>query len=144
MCNTLHWNLIVHQANCQHLLASTVNDPQSIIRWSFLLGLIALTILLGVIAYILIRNRLIKQLDNTRSMFRDLCRAHDLNKTQVKLLQRLAGTLPLTSPSALFVDSSLWRIPDDGKGARGLTTREWEKLQIVRRVLFMPPAVKPS
>jgi hypothetical protein len=142
-------NLII---NCDFLLrclsqtqlqAAWGGSSHSPMSWVFFLLAIGLTVLLGVIVYWRFREELSARLDNSHFMFRELCKAHDLNGSQCKLLQRLAGGLKLANPNSLFVDSSLWQIPEDGPGGKGLTKREWDRLLVIRRVLFLPQIAKP-
>ncbi|MGN6133626.1 MAG: hypothetical protein ACTHOU_03955 [Aureliella sp.] len=112
-------------------------------RHVFLFACVALTLLAGFGLQHWIRAQFSAPLDNSRLLFRELCRAHDLNSCQRRLLHRLALGLKLPSPSALLVDSSLWTIPEDGEAGNGLTKKEWDKLMLLRRVLFQPPAMRP-
>lgn len=128
----------------EQLLASTSKAGFIPSHWMVFLGLAVIIAAIGVGVHFYNRLRNGRELDNTRAMFRDLCRAHDLNKTQIKLLQRLATILAPTCPSALFVDSALWKLPEDARGSKALTNKEWEKVQVLQRVLFSPPAVNHS
>lgn len=98
---------------------------------------IVLTIALAVGAYFVMRNRQPSVEEQTRSLFRELCRIHQLTGAQSKLVLRLAGGLKLSSPATLFVDSTLWRIPEDNSEG-SLDRQDWEKLQTIQKMLFMP------
>lgn len=102
---------------------------------------IVLTFALGVGTYFLMRNRQPSVEERTRSLFRELCRAHQLSGAQSKLIARLAEGLKLSSPATLFVDSTAWRIPEDNSEG-SLDRKDWEKLQTIQKMLFMPPLAR--
>ena len=105
---------------------------------------ICLTIALAVGAYFLFRNRQPSVEQQSRSLFRELCRAHQLSSAQSKLVMRLANCLRLPCPATLFVDSNAWQIPE-GSGDDGLDRKDWEKLLTIQKMLFTPPsAVRPT
>lgn len=111
--------------------------------WTIFFGVsVALTILSGFALHHFLRNRLGVPLDNASSMFRELCRTHDLSGHQRRLVWRLACKLNLASPGALFVDSSLWRMPDDEASDKGISEKEWHKLLAIQRMLFQPEATR--
>lgn len=102
---------------------------------------IVLTIALAVGTYFFMRNRQPSIEEQSRSLFRELCRAHQLSGAQSTLVMRLAKGLKLNCPATLFVDSSAWRIPEDNsKGS--LDRKDWEKLQTIQKMLFMPAMAK--
>ena len=141
MSTFLNYVLSVDVANAQRLLAASGKSSGAVSNWAVFALLTAIIAAIGVAVNVYYRLRNGRELDNTRAMFRDLCRAHDLNQTQVKLLQRLANILAPTCPSSLFIDSALWKLPEDARGSKSLTSKEWEKAQVLQRVLFSPPAV---
>lgn len=102
---------------------------------------IVLTIALAVGAYFLMRNRQPSVEEQSRSLFRELCRAHQLSGAQSTLVMRLAKGLKLNCPATLFVDSNAWRIPEDS-GEGSLSRKDWEKLQTIQKMLFMPALAK--
>ena len=97
-----------------------------------------LTIALAVGAYYLMRHRQPSAEGKSRSLFRELCRAHQLSGAQSTLVMRLAKGLKLSCPAVLFVDSSAWHIPEDNSEG-GLDRKDWEKLLTIQKMLFMPP-----
>ena len=52
------------------------------------------------------RNAPDRRVDNPKSLFRDLCWAHDLTRREIALLRSLADHWRLTTPSLLFVQPS--------------------------------------
>lgn len=98
---------------------------------------VTLTIGLAVGAYFLMRNRQPSADERTRSLFRELCRAHQLTRAQSTLVMRLAQGLKLACPAILFVDSTVWRIPEDNSEG-SLDRKDWEKLQTIQKMLFTP------
>ena len=144
MINTLFGqNHFIDSANLQPLLGVWINTTHTALGWGLFLTAVVLTIVLGVLTYWRFHKEIDARLDNTHFMFRELCRAHDLSGPQCQLLHRLALGLKLSNPSALFVDSSLWQIPEDRPGRRELTKKEWDRLQVIRRVLFTPAIANP-
>ena len=65
-------------------------------------------------------------------LFRQLCTAHQLNKSQVRLLKRLAKQDSLESPIPLFLEPERLRKIAKGTSAR----REQTKIQDLAKVLF--------
>lgn len=65
-------------------------------------------------------------------LFRQLCTAHQLNKSQVRLLKRLAKQDALTSPIPLFLEPQRLRKFAKETSAR----REQTKIQDLAKVLF--------
>jgi hypothetical protein len=102
---------------------------------------IVLTIGVAVGTYLFMRNRKPSLEEQSRSLFRELCRAHQLTSAQCKLVMRLAKGLKLNCPASLFVDSNTWRIPEDS-GDGSLDRKDWEKLQTIQKMLFMPALAK--
>jgi hypothetical protein len=47
-----------------------------------------------------------RRVDNPKSLFRDLCWAHDLTRREISLLRSLADHWRLTTPSLLFIQPS--------------------------------------
>ncbi len=132
--------MLIHlfEMNSLVLLAATKRSP---ISAGFVVLCIAtvLTIGLAVGAYFVMRNRTPTSEGLNRSLFRELCRAHQLTGAQSALILRLAQGLKLACPATLFIDSSAWRIPED-TSAGSLDRKEWEKLQTIQKMLFMPAA----
>lgn len=89
--------------------------------------------------YFLIRYRRGRPLDDSRSLFRELCHAHDLTGAERRLVKRLALGLELPSPAALFVDSSIWRLPDGSDRHPRISKADWDKLLKLQCTLFLPP-----
>lgn len=100
-----------------------------------------LTIALAVGAYFMMRHRQPSVQEQTRSLFRELCRAHQLSSAQAKLVMRLAQGLHLSCPATLFVDNTAWRIPEDNAEG-GLDRKDWEKLLVIQKMLFAPAPAK--
>ncbi|MFO0885244.1 MAG: hypothetical protein U0894_13820 [Pirellulales bacterium] len=65
-------------------------------------------------------------------LFRQLCTAHQLNKSQVRLLKRLAKQDSLASPIPLFLEPERLRKIAKGTSAK----REQTKIQDLAKVLF--------
>jgi preprotein translocase subunit SecY len=109
-----------------------------------LLTAICLTVTLGVGIYFLMRRQMSLPIENSRALFRELCRMHQLNSSQRSLMLNLASGLKLIDPSSLFVDSTLWKIPDQAANGKEkvLNKQDWDKLRSLQRVLFMPASVQ--
>ncbi len=118
------------------LLAASKRNPISV-EFIVICIAIVLTLALAVGTYFLMRNRTPSAESLSRSLFRELCRAHQLTGAQSKLIMRLANGLKLACPATLFVDSTAWRIPVDSS-EDGLDRKEWEKLQVIQKMLFTP------
>lgn len=124
------------------LLSSMSTQTVSAIRGLVLLGSIIVSTLLAFAAYFLARKRFYIPTHDRRALFNDLCRAHQLNKAQCHLLKRLSTVLELECPSALFIDSTAWKQPARAIDGSRLSNKEWQKLQTLQRILFMPASVK--
>lgn len=126
------------------LLAATPSDAAStqLLTGPMVLGLIVVALLLSIgVCYLAQRWRGSPH-DNAHAMFRDLCRIHHLRRYQVQLLKRLGVDLKLDCPCVLFVDNTLWQLPVAPVSTRSFTEKEWQKLHVVQRTLFLPAAVK--
>jgi hypothetical protein len=129
-------------SRCQPLLAAASKGPSTI---AIALGLvIAVTIAAIACGWHFLRRLRRGRVDDSKAIFRELCRAHDLQNFQVRLLKRLATGLELPCPSALFIDSSLWRLPDGSDRGKRLSKSDWEKLMRIQRTLFLPLLLKPA
>ncbi len=100
-----------------------------------------LLVLASAAVFWLVKMRSKSEQDSARALFRELCRAHQLSSSQINLLRRLAVGLRLQHPGVLFMDSSVWRIPEDNNDTKGLSKKDWDKLQAIQRILFMPAVV---
>lgn len=123
-------------ANSWMLIAATKRGTISV-EFIVVCLAIVLTLALAVGAYFLMRNRTPSVESLSRSLFRELCRAHQLSGAQSTLVMRLAKGLKLACPATLFVDSTAWRIPEDSS-EDGLDRKDWEKLQTIQKMLFTP------
>lgn len=122
-------------------LAASNNGMQAIVLGlGLVLSVILTALLCGV--YFFTRYRQGISIDDPHAIFRDLCRAHDLTSVERRLMKRLAAGLELSSPSALFVDSTLWRLPDGSDRHQRLSKSDWDKLLKLQRTLFLPPPAK--
>ncbi|MCC6509553.1 MAG: hypothetical protein IT423_10625 [Pirellulaceae bacterium] len=119
------------------LLAASSKRGQIPVGFLVVVAAILLTLGLAVVAFSIMRRRPQSESEQALSLFRDLCRAHQLTGMQRQLMLRLAGGLKLASPSTLFVDNTAWRIPEDNQEG-GLDKKDWDKLQQIQRMLFMP------
>lgn len=126
----------------QSLLAASSKGSQPMVFGMGVLGfVIILSVACGVYAFVRYRNGSLT--DNADSMFRELCRTHDIHPQERRLMKRLATGLKLSCPSALFIDTSLWILPDGAGEAERLSAADWNKLLKVQRTLFLPPPAKP-
>ncbi len=131
-------NLMQHIESSSWLILAATKRGQIPVGFIVICIAIVLTIAVAIGAYFLMRNRQPSVEEQSRSLFRELCRAHQLTSAQSHLVMRLAKGLRLACPATLFVDSSSWRIPEDN-GEGSLDRKEWEKLQTIQKMLFMPP-----
>lgn len=123
------------------LLAASNQGAQAVVLGlGLVLSLVFTALICGL--YFLARYRQGASADDHNAIFRDLCRAHDLTGAERRLLKRLAMGLQLSSPGSLFVDSSLWRLPDGSDRHQRLSKAEWDKLLKLQRTLFLPPPAK--
>lgn len=122
------------------LAASSRNLPAFVVGMGLVLSVILTALFCGL--YYLDRYRRGLPVDDPNSMFRELCRGHDLSGAERRLLKRLASGLELASPSVLFVDSSIWRLPDGSDRHQRLSKADWEKLLKLQCTLFLPPPAK--
>lgn len=111
---------------------------------SLMFAIILLCVVLGVGGWGITIYRMSQPFDNPVALFRALCRAHDLTSPQRKLLLRMAQTLQLPSPSALFIDSGLWTIPESTGDGGDISRQDWEKIQALRCVVFLPATARVS
>ncbi len=104
-------------------------------------AVVALVALLVAATFYLIRYQRSRPIDNAKTIFRELCRAHQLTNAQCKLVWRLATGLKMPHPSMLFLNSALWQIPEDTPGQKGLSKKEWDQLLHIQKMLFLAPPV---
>ena len=100
-------------------------------------GLIVVCVVLLLVGRYARRFENLKSYDNPPELFRELCRAHELNWSTRRLLKRLAAEWELTSPALLFVE------PERFNTAR--LPAEWREhapqLEHLRKQLFETPRV---
>jgi len=80
--------------------------------------------------------------DNSRALFRELCRVHELSRAERRLLISLATRLQLKAPCLLFIDSNLWGVPDASDQDDPSEDLNWGKLRKLQRVLFSPSFIQ--
>ena len=103
--------------------------------WLWLgLGVLAVAVGGAIYALVLYRNSL--KVENARCLFRELCRAHQLTSSKRQLILKLANRLEIADPCVLFMDSTLWKMPDP-QGANALTGKQWDRLRACQRELFL-------
>jgi hypothetical protein len=82
----------------------------------------ALVFVFSVAVWVVVRNRLEKRservLDDSRKLFRDLCRAQRLSWKETALLEDLADRRGLETPSLLFVREEYFEGDDEGVDER--------------------------
>lgn len=99
-------------------------------------------IVVGVVAVLWVLSRLLARQERFRRcskpwpLFRDLCKAHELNRPQRRLMKQLARHHQLTHPGLLFVEGS--RFEPAGLSAELLDRSE--ELRAIRERLFAWPA----
>lgn len=124
------------------LLAASRRHAHSGVNLPWLwIGLLVLTVAIGIGIYYLLQYRNSLIVDDTRALFRDLCRIHNLSNAKRKLMLILAGNLELANPCVLFMDSTQWRIPEAKPGQPSLSKKQWDRLLACQRELFNAPAV---
>lgn len=127
----------------QSLVAASGNGSQAmVLGLGMVLCVVIASIACGVYAFARYRNGSLS--NDADSMFRELCRTHDMTPQQRRLMKRLATGLKLSCPSALFIDSSLWVLPSGSDKTERLSAAEWNKLMNVQRTLFLPPSAKTA
>jgi hypothetical protein len=146
MIHLLAWNSQVMSAYCmsvfgEPILAASGKSVQDVLI-GLGSGLSLIITALSCALYFLIRYRCSRPLDDSRIIFRELCHAHDLTGPERRLVRRLAAGLELACPAALFVDSSLWRLPDGSDRRRRISKADWDKLLKLQCTLFLPPPAK--
>jgi hypothetical protein len=62
------------------------------------------------------RGRPPRSIDNPKTLFRDLCWAHDLTRREISLLRSLADHRKLATPAMLFVQPSHFDVEKLGPG----------------------------
>jgi hypothetical protein len=71
---------------------------------------VSLVVLVAVVVFLAWLNKMMNRQDNRRlynnpkQLFRSLCRAHDLSRSQQRLLLHIARHLNLAQPAVLFVE----------------------------------------
>ena len=98
---------------------------------------IAAMLILGPIVLILVlatvqRWRSQRRRHSPQALFAELCRAHGLDRSDRRVLRRVARRLQLPQPSLLFLDAQLL----DGGGANAETGARQEDLTRIRQRLF--------
>ena len=78
------------------------------------------------------RRTRVRGYDNPRKLFVSLCRTHALDRSQRRLLNRLAARQGLDSPAILFVSPERFR----GPGLVGLSPRGQQRLASLHERLF--------
>lgn len=105
------------------------------IPWLWI-SLLVLALAIGVGIYYLVLYRKSLKIDDTRALFRELCRTHNLSNAKRKLMLILASNLEMANPCVLFIDSTQWRIPEAKPGHKSLSKNQWDRLLACQRELF--------
>ena len=72
---------------------------------------------------------------NPRKLFAQLCRAHQLTRTQRRSLDQLGEILKLPTPSVLMLDARLWQL-EELLSSKRIDARKFEKLTTLQRTLY--------
>lgn len=110
--------------------------------WAWLLLGVLVGAGVGFGGWIAIRVRRNSSSDNSRALFRELCRAHELSRAERRLLSGLAMHLRLKAPCLLFIDSNLWELPNASEQENVVSELNWGKLRKLQRVLFSPTFIQ--
>lgn len=92
-----------------------------------------------VLAWVLARVATIRELRGTnhpRELFFELCKAHQLNRAQQRLLERVARHNRLVHPARVFIEPGLF----DLAGPRRPSERLRSELDELKKQLFREPA----
>ena len=100
-----------------------------------LLPLAIAVVVVGIVAFVAVqlykRQDFSKPCDDAQKMFRQLCAAHKLDFGSRRLLQKLATSLEIANPAALFVTPSAFRESTLPESLRGEQAR---LLNLARRL----------
>ncbi len=75
---------------------------------------------------------------NSRKLFKQLCRVHELSGSERRQLEELARLHGIETPAVLMIDTSLWRV-DELVEAKKLQPKQRERLLTLQKVLYDQP-----
>jgi hypothetical protein len=108
MSNWVFNLILLAQQSRYHSLGNRFRGRRARLDPNDLLAIVTLVVVIALAVYLL--SRLVKRLDRTRSfnsprrLFRDLCRAHGLDRRNQRLLAEIAAGQSLEQPAHLFLD----------------------------------------
>jgi len=119
ICQTLLTHPLWAQVNRYRAMGSRFRTSANS-DWTTTIGwLVAFAIVAGVIVAIVVsrlRQREGVPFHNPRRLFNDLCRLHDLDRTQRHLLRQLASMHSVKNPAELFIEPAYFQnIANDSK-----------------------------
>jgi hypothetical protein len=105
-CNLIPLTAQVRIEPVNQLVAPVANDTSgrdTLIAGLFL-GLALLSVIIGFVMWL----RRDRRCADTKALFRELCSAHHLSRSQVRVLWELARVKKISDPTSLIIDSHLW------------------------------------
>lgn len=106
----------------------------------WLTGLTLATIAIAVVACIAMRIAQRRRNHNWQ-LFRELCHANQLSRSQSRVLRKLSKRLQIANPSRLFLETELWGPVQADPRA---TSKSHQALHRLREQLFIPVASASS